>query len=124
MTHQIYTHKEAFLLENGTTLPSLEIAYHTYGTLNKGKNNVIWVCHALTASANVFDWWPGLFGNGNFYNPEDYFIVCANNLGSCYGTSGPLSHNENVNAPLFSYFPAITIRDMVNVHDLLRKHLG
>jgi len=72
----------------------------------------------------VFDWWPGLFGNEHFYNPEDYFIVCANNLGSCYGTTGPLSHNENVSAPLFSYFPSVTIRDMVNAHDLLRKQLG
>lgn len=124
MKYQTYIYKEPFLLENGATLPSLEIGYHTYGTLNKEKNNVIWVCHALTANSDVFDWWPGLFGADSFYNPEDYFIVCANNLGSCYGTTGPLSHNENVNAPLFSYFPFITIRDMVNAHDLLRKHLG
>ena len=124
MKHLTYISKEVFQLESGASLPSLEIAYNTYGTLNTEKNNVIWVCHALTANADVFDWWPGLFGKTNFYNPEDYFIICANNLGSCYGTSGPLSHNENVNAPLFSYFPAITIRDMVNAHDVLRKHLG
>jgi homoserine O-acetyltransferase len=116
--HQTYIHKEEFLFENGASLPSLEIAYHTYGTLNKEKNNVIWVCHALTANADVFDWWPGLFGENHFYNPSDFFIVCANNLGSCYGTTGP------VNSNLFSKFPHVTIRDMVNGHDVLRKHLG
>ncbi len=124
MAHQTYTYKEPFLLESRVYMPSLEIAYHTYGTFNKEKNNVIWVCHALTANADVFDWWPGLFGDANFYNPEDYFIVCANNLGSCYGSSGPLSHHTTTNAPLFSCFPHITIRDMVGAHDLLRKHLG
>lgn len=124
MKQNTYIHKQKFLLENGDSLPSLEIAYHTYGTFDKEKNNVIWVCHALTANADVFDWWPGVFGDTNLYNPQDYFIVCANNLGSCYGSSGPLSKNENENAPLFSKFPNITIRDMVNAHDLLCKHLG
>lgn len=118
MTHKTYKHDQTLTLESGETLPSLEIAYHTYGTLNKEKNNVIWVCHALTANADVFDWWPGLFGENNFYNPNDYFIVCANNLGSCYGTTGPVSSNS------FSKFPHITIRDMVSGHDILRKHLG
>lgn len=119
-----YIYQKPFLLEGGVELASLEIAYHTYGTLNKEKNNVIWVCHALTANSDVFDWWPGLFGEKDFFNPEDYFIVCANNLGSCYGTTGPLSHNPEFNGALFSYFPAISIRDMVNAHDLLRQHLG
>lgn len=124
MKQNTYIHKEAFLLESGVSLPSLEIAYHTYGTLNEQKNNIIWVCHALTANANVFEWWPGLFGENHFYNPEEYFIVCANNLGSCYGTTGPLSYNETAGASLFSYFPHITIRDIVNGHEVLRKHLG
>jgi homoserine O-acetyltransferase len=120
--NQTYIHKQAFSLESGVTLPSLQIAYHTYGALNKEKNNVIWVCHALTANADVFDWWPGLFGSTDLYNPNDHFIVCANNLGSCYGTTGPVSQNEDES--LFSKFPQVTIRDMVNAHDLLRQHLG
>lgn len=119
-----YIHNEPFVLENGVTLSSLEIAYHTYGTLNKYKSNVIWVCHALTANSDVFDWWPGLFGEKDLFNPEEHFIVCANNLGSCYGTTGPLTHNAEFNGALYSYFPNITIRDMVNAHDLLRQHLG
>ncbi|MGZ3862643.1 MAG: homoserine O-acetyltransferase family protein [Bacteroidia bacterium] len=118
MNNKTYKHDQPLTLESGETLLSLEIAYHTYGTLNKEKNNVIWVCHALTANADVFDWWPGLFGENHFFNPNDYFIVCANNLGSCYGTTGPVSTNT------FSKFPHITIRDMVNGHDILREHLG
>lgn len=83
MSAGIYRYNKLFSLETGATLPSLEIAYHTYGTLNKEKNNVIWVSHALTASSDVFDWWKGLFGSTDFFNPNDHFIVCANNLGSC-----------------------------------------
>jgi homoserine O-acetyltransferase len=124
MSHQVFKYNKAFQLENGQALPSLEIAYHTYGKLNAAKDNVIWVCHALTANSNVFEWWPGLFGENDLFNPKDHFIVCANNLGSCYGTTGPLSVNEYTNQTWFSYFPQITIRDMVKAHDLLREELG
>ncbi len=119
-----YTHDKPFELEAGVTISSLEIAYNTYGTLNKEKNNVIWVCHALTANSDVFDWWKGLFGEKDFFNPAEHFIVCANNLGSCYGTTGPLTHNTEFNGALFSHFPNVTIRDMVKGHELLRQHLG
>lgn len=124
MSLQIFKSKKPFSLENGNQLPSLEIAYHTYGTLNKKKDNVIWVCHALTASSDVFEWWPGLFGENDLYNPKEHFIICANNLGSCYGTTGPLTVNEYTGNPWFSYFPEISIRDMVNAHELLREHLN
>ena len=59
MNHKVYTHKKRFALESGLSLPQLEIAYHTYGTLNADKSNVVWVVHALTANSDVFDWWPG-----------------------------------------------------------------
>lgn len=112
--YQIYQHTEPFQLESGRTLPHLQIAYHTYGRLNADGSNVVWVCHALTASSDVFDWWQGLFGENDLFNPEDYFIVCANNLGSCYGTTGPV----NENAPsLYAGFPLVTIRDMVQAPD-------
>ncbi|MBA3664911.1 MAG: homoserine O-acetyltransferase [Bacteroidetes bacterium] len=124
MAPQKFIYDQAFQLENGESLPSLEIAYHTFGTLNKNKDNVIWVCHALTANSNVLEWWPGLFGANDFFNPSEHFIVCANNLGSCYGTTGPLTENKFSKQKWFSYFPVITIRDMVNAHDLLRAHLG
>src|SRR5580698_10082919 len=122
--NKIFNYNKPFKLESGKQLKELEIGFHTYGTLNANKDNVVWVCHALTANSDVFDWWKGLFGENDFFNPNEYFIVCANNLGSCYGTTGPLSHNTNNNGPLYAYFPAVTIRDMVKAHDILREHLS
>jgi homoserine O-acetyltransferase/O-succinyltransferase len=115
---------EPFHTETGAVLPSLTVAYHTYGTLNADGTNVIWICHALTSSAHAAEWWPGMIGPGCIFDPEKYFIVCANILGSCYGTTGPLSENGTTGAPYFSAFPMITIRDMVQAHILLRRHLG
>ena len=124
MSQQKYLYQETFKLESGKVLADLEIAYHTYGTLNEEKSNVIWVVHALTANSDVLDWWKGLFGQDDLFNPKEYFIICANNLGSCYGTTGPLSINTETNTPWFSSFPTITIRDMANTLEVLRVHLG
>jgi homoserine O-acetyltransferase/O-succinyltransferase len=121
---RVYKYDEDFKLENGTRLQGIEIAYHTYGTLNADKSNVVWVCHALTANSDVADWWGGVVGNGQVINPEKYFIVCANILGSCYGSTGPLSTNSVIGHAYYSSFPLVTIRDMVQAHILLRKHLG
>jgi len=114
---------QKFQFELGGQLDEIEISYQTFGKLNNKKDNVIWVVHALTANSNVFEWWPGLFGENDFYNPNDYFIICANNLGSCYGTTGPV-HATNAEKSLYHDFPFVTIRDMVNTHELLRQHLG
>jgi homoserine O-acetyltransferase len=120
----VYTHNQAFQLENGKMLPSLEIAYTTFGTLNASKDNVVWICHALTANADASDWWKGLVGEGCLIDPKKYFIVGANIIGSCYGSTGPLSINPQTNAPYYASFPTVTIRDIVAAHILLRKHLG
>ncbi len=117
-----YPHSIA--LESGGTLPELTIAYTTYGLLNAEKSNVVWVCHALTANADAADWWKGVVGPQHVINPEKYFIVCANILGSCYGTSGPLTLNSTTGQPYYHSFPIVTIRDMVKAHILLRQHLG
>ncbi|MGB8190785.1 MAG: homoserine O-acetyltransferase [Chitinophagaceae bacterium] len=121
---QLFHHKQPFELETGTVLPELTIAYHTYGRLNEDRSNVVWVCHALTANSDVLDWWTGVTGHGHVIDPDKYFIVCANIVGSCYGTSGPLSINPETNAPYYSSFPVVTVRDMVRAHILLREHLG
>jgi len=123
MQHTLY-HKELFLLESGGYLPDLTISYHTYGQLNEQKDNVIWICHALTASSDAAGWWNGLVGEGKIFDPRRHFIVCANILGSCYGTTGPLSVNRETGMPFYSSFPFITIRDMVQAHIVLRKALG
>lgn len=111
-------------LESGGTLPDLTIAYTTYGLLNAEKSNVVWVCHALTANSDAADWWKGVVGPQHVIDPEKYFIVCANILGSCYGTSGPLTTNSTTGQPYYHSFPIVTIRDMVKAHILLRQHLG
>lgn len=121
---EYFEYKKPFELESGQTLPCITIAYHVYGKLNDAGNNVAWVCHALTANSDVADWWPGLVGDRHLISPEKYFIVCANILGSCYGTTGPLSIDEQTRQPYYSSFPIITIRDMVKAHTLLREHLG
>lgn len=113
-----------FVLENGSSLHELNIAFQTYGQLNEAKDNVIWVCHALTANADVQAWWPGMVGEGLPFDTSRYFVVCANILGSCYGTTGPTDMNAQTGQPYFSSFPLITIRDMVKAHQLLKKHLG
>jgi len=113
-----------FTLENGDSLSELTIAYKTYGTLNEQRDNVIWICHALTANSNVEDWWPSLVGEGLAFDTTKHFIVCDNILGSCYGTTGPTSVNTDTGNIFYHNFPFITIRDMVNAHQLLQKHLG
>ncbi len=109
-----------FRLESGETLPRLTIAYHTFG---RGPR-VIWVCHALTANSDVADWWPRTVEPGRFLDPEKYLIVCANILGSHYGTTGPLSVDPRSGRPYFNRFPQVTVRDMVRAHQLLASHLG
>lgn len=113
-----------FELESGESLPGITIAYNTYGVLNKDGSNVVWVCHALTANSDVAAWWPGVVGPSDVITPDKYFIVCANILGSCYGSTGPLSEDPRTGKPYYHEFPMITIRDMVKAHILLRKHLG
>lgn len=104
-------------LESGETLRDVVVAYRTWGRLAPGGGNAVLIEHALTGSANVDEWWPGLIGAGRVLDPSRDFIVCANALGSCYGTSGPLSG-------LGPAFPSITLRDMVALEERLSDHLG
>lgn len=120
----IYRHSEPFALELGGVLPELEIAYHTYGELNANRDNVIWVCHALTANSDVADWWPHTVEAGCFLDPARWFVVCANIIGSCYGSTGPLSINSTTGEPYYGDFPALTIGDMARAHALLADALG
>lgn len=119
-----YHHNSPIELESGEILPEVVIAYDTFGTLSEAKDNVIWVCHALTANSDVKDWWPNTVEEGRFLDPNKYFIVCANFLGSHYGTTSPLSINPTTGEKWYYDFPRITVRDMVTCHRLLAKHLG
>jgi homoserine O-acetyltransferase/O-succinyltransferase len=120
---EYFQYQQPFTLENGQNLPELTIAYHSYGQLNANKDNVIWVCHALTANSDAKDWWPGMIGDGLLFDTSKYFVICANIIGSCYGSTGPLSINPQTGKPYYDSFPMITIRDMVRAHVLLREHL-
>lgn len=124
MITQNFTYQGKFELENGRHLTNPVVAYHTFGKLNEKKDNVIWVCHALTASSDVLDWWPGLFNGHDHFNQDEYFIVCANILGSHYGTTGPLSINPDNGKKYYHDFPKFTIRDIVGLHIHLANHLG
>jgi len=119
-----FTLNKRFKLEGGLELLNPTIAYSTYGTLNQSKSNVVWVCHALTGDSHVLQWWDGLFGEGKVFNETDYFIICANVLGSHYGTTGPLSVNPQTGKKYYHTFPEITVRDMVNLHIELADHVG
>jgi len=115
---------QPFVTETGFIFPAIEIAYNTYGRLNRSADNVIWVCHAFTADSDVQTWWPGMTGPGLLFDTDKYFVVCANILGSCYGTTGPASADPATGRPWLREFPLITFRDVVNVHEILRKYLG
>ncbi|MGB3616510.1 MAG: homoserine O-acetyltransferase, partial [Catalinimonas sp.] len=118
-----YDHAAELPLETGGVLPGFRLAYTTAGTLNAARSNVIWICHALTANAEAGAWWPGMIGPGKVFDTDTHFVVCANVLGSCYGSTGPLSVDPRTGAPYFHTFPTLTIRDLVGALVKLREHL-
>ncbi|WP_276502887.1 homoserine O-acetyltransferase family protein [Terrimonas pollutisoli] len=120
----IFKYDNSFTLESGVTLPGYHLAYTTHGKLNADKSNVVWIFHALTANSNPLEWWPGLVGDGRFFDPAKYFIICVNKPGSPYGSISPLSINPQTNQPYYHDFPLFTIRDMVRTYQHLKDHLG
>jgi homoserine O-acetyltransferase len=115
-----------FRTESGFTFPSVRVAYQTWGTLDADGSNAIYVAHALTGDSHVTGeagpghltagWWSGLVGPGRPIDTTRYFVVCANVLGGCQGTTGPVS--------AASRFPTVTVADMVEVERALSDHLG
>jgi homoserine O-acetyltransferase len=120
---ETYTYPADFITESGEVLHQPALSYTTYGTINSDGSNVVWVCHALTADSDVFSWWEGLFGPTDIFNPEDYFIICVNNPGSCYGSVGPLSVHPQTGKIHGHDFPNITVRDVAKLFDSLRSYL-
>ena len=124
MSYQTFVSKEKFTLESGKTLSKLHLGYHTFGTLNAAKSNVVWVFHALTANSNPIEWWPGIVGDGCIINPQQHFIVCVNMPNSCYGSIGPLDVSPETKLPYYQQFPLFTTRDMIRSYQLLKTFLG
>jgi homoserine O-acetyltransferase len=123
MTQEVFHSIEPLELESGEVLPSYDLAFSTYGTLNPNKSNVIWVVHALTGDSNAAEWWNGLIGEDKFFDPANHFIICANLLGSCYGSTNPFSENPQTGQPYFYDFPQVTTRDLAASLEKLRIHL-
>ncbi|MEM7655782.1 MAG: homoserine O-acetyltransferase [Bacteroidota bacterium] len=117
-----FSHPHPFSLELGQQLPAIEVAYQVWG--ENPDHPVIWICHALTANSDAFDWWQGLVGEGKLIDPARYQIVCANMLGSCYGSTYALHENPATGIPYYDRFPHLTNRDIALGFDLLREHLG
>jgi homoserine O-acetyltransferase len=125
---------DQLVLESGERLGPITVAYETYGELSPRKDNAIYVCHALTGDAHVagkhgpddrkFGWWDGLIGPGRALDTNRYFVVCANVLGGCQGTTGPSSDHPVTGRPYGVSFPFITVGDMVTVHRALTQALG
>jgi homoserine O-acetyltransferase/O-succinyltransferase len=120
-------------LESGERLGPWSIAYQAYGTLNADKSNAILICHALTGDQHVANtnpvtgkagWWETMVGPGKPYDTDRFFIICANVLGSCLGTTGPASINPATAKAYALDFPVVTIRDMVNAQARLVDHFG
>jgi homoserine O-acetyltransferase len=121
---RIFQTDKPFQLESGSILPGYSLAYTTLGRLNPAGNNVVWIFHALTANSDPSEWWPGLVGSGKLFDPQNYFIICVNMPGSCYGSTGPLSEDPATGQPWYHKFPFFTPRDMVRAFEPLRRELG
>ena len=124
MSYNIYKSDNPFTLESGHILPGYHLAYTTRGSLNATKDNVVWVFHALTANSDPAEWWPGLVGEGKFFDPGKYFIICVNMPGSCYGSFGPLDINPETGETYYHNFPFFTPRDMIRSYQPLKDYLG
>lgn len=120
-----FARDEPFKLAGGGSLQPVTLRYALYGKLNEARDNAILVCHALSGSARVADWWPQLFGAESLFDTTRFCVIGINALGSCYGSTGPSS--ENPKRPVESYgadFPLVTISDMVRAQATLLDHLG
>jgi homoserine O-acetyltransferase len=120
-------------LESGRILEPYDIIYETYGKINEEKSNVIVICHALTGShhaAGVYEnenkvgWWDGLIGSKKAIDTDKYFVICTNVIGSCFGSTGPMSLEHPHQMPYRYKFPVVTIKDMVKAQRILFDRLN
>jgi homoserine O-acetyltransferase len=125
---------EEMQLDSGLKLGPINLAYETYGELNREKSNAVLICHALSGDAHVAGynspkdqkagWWDYMVGPGRPFDTDKYFIICSNIIGGCKGSTGPSSAHPRTGAPYALDFPVITIGDMVRAERELVKHLG
>lgn len=119
-----FAEKTPFALDGGGALQPVTLRYALYGRLNERRDNAILICHALSGSARVGDWWPAMVGPSGWFAPEAWCVIGVNVLGSCYGSTGPRSVHPQTGVPYGIQFPPVTIRDMVRAQAELLAHLG
>lgn len=119
-----FRREDSFLLVSGEKLSPLVLHYAVYGRLNPARDNAILVCHALSGSARVGDWWPQLFGEDGVFDLERDCVIGVNVIGSCYGSTGPRSIDPETGTNYGARFPLVTIRDWVAAQVLVLDHLG
>jgi len=125
---------EPLQLQSGATLRGYTLMYETYGTLNADQSNAVLVCHALNASHHVagyyaddpknVGWWDNMVGPGKPLDTDKFFVIGINNLGSCFGSTGPMHTNPATGKPYGAAFPVVTVEDWVNAQALLADRLG
>ena len=134
VTSQILAVESPLILSSGHSLPRFDLAYECYGELNSDASNAVLICHALSSShhaAGFYDisdklpgWWENYIGPGKAIDTNRFFVVCCNNLGSCYGSTGPISINPATNSIYGPDFPPLRVRDWVESQKVLMLHLG
>jgi homoserine O-acetyltransferase/O-succinyltransferase len=134
VTPQSMQFTQALPLQSGACLADYALAYETYGTLNAARSNAVLVCHALNASHHVAGtyagqpksegWWDNLVGPGKPLDTERFFVIGVNNLGSCFGSTGPMQVNPATGRPWGADFPVVTVEDWVDSQARLMDALG
>jgi len=125
MNKTLYTYQYvgSLSLESGRSISDFNLAYTTIGGLSANKDNVVWIFHAMTANSDPSDWWSEMVGEGKFFDPSRYFIICVNMPGSCYGSVNPLDNNPATGRPFLREFPFFTPMDMARAYEQLRISL-
>ncbi|HLU01010.1 MAG TPA: homoserine O-acetyltransferase [Burkholderiaceae bacterium] len=131
---QIIQFDEPLQLTSGQTLPQYQLAVETYGTLNEDRSNAVLICHALNASHHVagisadnprdVGWWDNMVGPGKAVDTDRFFVIGVNNLGSCFGSTGPASINPATGKPWGAAFPVLTVEDWVRAQARVADYFG
>src|SRR5690606_11496101 len=131
---QYISFTEPLALTSGQVLPSYELAVETYGVLNEARSNAVLICHALNASHHVagiaaddprdLGWWDNMVGPGKAVDTDRFFVIGVNNIGSCFGSTGPASINPATGKPWGAAFPMLTVEDWVRAQARLADHFG
>ncbi|MBC7453989.1 MAG: alpha/beta fold hydrolase, partial [Massilia sp.] len=134
VTPQTLRFDQPLRLQGGGTLAGYSLMYETYGVLNAERSNAVLVCHALNASHHVAGvyadqpkstgWWDNMVGPGKPVDTDRFFVIGVNNLGSCFGSTGPMHENPATGKPYGAAFPVVTVEDWVNAQARLADQLG